>query len=205
MARPAQPLPDRRAARPIRPRLALHLRVWAVCGCSLLASWTAGLAQDSVSTEYKVKAAYLYNFAKFVKWPAQGLTNSDSPLVIGVFGQNPFGQELAAIARDHQINGRPILIKPVASVADAAGVHLMFIGATEDAQATQILTSLKDANILTVGESKKYAAAGGIIDFVREADKVRFEINETAAEHHGIKISAQLLKLARSVQKESPP
>jgi hypothetical protein len=162
-------------------------------------------AQDSVSKEYQVKAAYLYNFAKFVEWPAQTFTNDESPLVIGVFGQNPFGGALEAIARNHQINGRAIVIKPVSTAADAAGVNLMFLGATEDKQAAGILAALKDTNILTVGESEKFMAAGGMIGFVPVDDKIRFEINTSVTEHHGLRISAQLLKLATSVHKDSWP
>lgn len=167
----------------------------------LLTSLGSALAQQTVSKEYQIKAAYLYNFAKFVEWPADSFTNSDSPLVIGVFGQNPFGQELQAIAQAHQINGRPIVIRSITSAADAAGVHLMFVCATDDDQAAAILGSLKNTAILTVGESRKFMDAGGIIDFVRESDKVRFEVSAVEAERHGLKISAQLLKLATVVRK----
>jgi hypothetical protein len=162
-------------------------------------------AQDSVSKEYQVKAAYLYNFAKFVEWPGQCFTNDNSPLVIGVFGQNPFGTALEAIARDHRINGRPIVVKMVESTTDMAGVHLMFIGASEDKRVAEMMNSLKDASTLTVGESDQFMAAGGMIGFVREADKVRFVIDDKAAERHGLKISAQLLKLATSVHKGKGP
>jgi hypothetical protein len=167
----------------------------------LLTSLGTALAEETVSKEYQIKAAYLYNFAKFVEWPADSFANGDSPLVIGVFGQNPFGKELEAIAQAHQINGRPIVIRSITSAAGAAGVHLMFICATDDNQVAAILGSLKNTAILTVGESRKFMDAGGIIDFVREADKVRFEVSAMEAERHGLKISAQLLKLATVVRK----
>lgn len=173
----------------------------ALCGWLFLTGFTAGgMAQDSVTKEYQIKAAYLYNFAKFVDWPAQRFANDQSPLVIGVFGQNPFGDELQAIARNHKINGREIVIKPVATVAEAGAVHLLFFSAAEDGHVVETLAGLKGAAVLTVGESEKFTAAGGMITFVREADKVRFEINTAAAEQQGLKISAQLLKLARPVQ-----
>jgi hypothetical protein len=173
-----------------------------LCGWCLLASLAAGLAQDSVSKEYQIKAAYLYNFAKFVEWPAESFTNSQSPLVIGVFGQNPFGDEFQMIAKDHKINGRDIVFKPVSTAAEAQGVHLIFFGATEDDHVAETLAALKNAHVLAVGESDKFIAAGGDINFVREADKVRFEINAAAAGRHGLKISAQLLKLAKFVRKQ---
>lgn len=157
----------------------------------------AGRADEAVSKEYQIKAAYLYNFAKFVEWPASSFTNAQAPLVIGVCGPNPFGNELQAIARNHQINGRDIQIRPVATAAEAGAVHLLFFSAAEDKVVAEKLAALKGAGVLTVGESKPFIAAGGMIAFVREGDKVRFEINAAAAEQHGLKISAQLLKLAR--------
>ncbi|MGA2248870.1 MAG: YfiR family protein [Verrucomicrobiota bacterium] len=196
-------LQARRAVTPVRRRLVVRWLAWALCTVFFFASLTASLAQDSVSKEYQIKAAYLYNFAKFVEWPADCFTNSESPLVIGVFGQNPFGDELEAIAKDHKINGRDIVIKPVATMAEAGGVHLMFFGATEDDHVAGALAALKKSRGLTVGESEKFIAAGGMINFVRAADKVRFEINASAAAQAGLKISAQLLKLAMAIHKES--
>lgn len=192
-------------AQSIRLRARTFLPLWTVILCWLVASLTAGFSQDSVTKEYQIKAAYLYNFAKFVEWPAQSFPSSDSPLVIGVYGQNPFGTALDAIAKDHEINGRHILIKSVATPADAADVNLLFIGTKEDDHVSQTLAALPGANILTVGESEKFAAGGGMIQFIREADKVRFAIDAEAAERHGLKISAQLLKLATSVHKKPQP
>lgn len=171
-----------------------------ICGL-MFAAALASLGQTRVSKEYRIKAAYLYNFAKFVEWPAQSFTNAQSPLVIGVFGKNPFGGELQAIARDHKINDRPIMIKAVTTVAEADKVHLLFFSAAEDGVVAQTLAALKGAGVLTVGESEKFFAAGGMINLVREGDKVRFEINDAAAEREGLKISAQLLKLAKPVHK----
>jgi hypothetical protein len=158
-------------------------------------------ADDSISKEYQVKAAYLYNFAKFVEWPAQRFANAEAPLVIGVFGENPFGDELRAIARNHKINGRDIVILPVTTSAEARAAQMVFFSAAEDAHAAQELGKIREAGVLTVGESEKFIAAGGMIAFVREGDKVRFEINAEAAEQQGLKISAQLLKLAKPIHK----
>jgi hypothetical protein len=199
MYNPAHQLRAQPARQPVRRRTALRWLAGLLSGACLFAGLTASLAQDSVSKEYQIKAAYLYNFAKFVEWPADSFTNNQSPLVIGVFGQNPFGDELKAIAKDHKINGRDIVIKPVATLAEAGGVHLMFFGVTEDDRVAGMLAALKNSSVLTVGESGKFFAAGGMITFVREADKVRFEIDAPAAEQHGVKISAQLLKLAKPI------
>ncbi len=169
----------------------------------MLASVVSTWAQTTVSKEYQIKAAYLYNFAKFVEWPASAFTNSESPLVIGVCEPNLFGDELMAIARDHSINGRKIVVKPVANAADLAGVHLLFIGASHDAEVEKTLAPLKHTAILTVGESDKFEAAGGDVTFVNEENRVRFEINAPAAARQGLKISAQILKLARNIRKDN--
>jgi hypothetical protein len=114
-------------------------RAWAwlgqmLCAWVLLGVATTVRGQEPPSKEYQIKAAYLYNFAKFVEWPAGSFANSESPLVIGVFGQNPFGDEIKAIARDHKINGRSIVFKTVANAADANGVHVLFFAAGADDQ-----------------------------------------------------------------------
>lgn len=199
------PLPGRSLSfvisRQARWRSAARWLAAALCGWFLLAGLSTCRAQDSGSREYQIKAAFLYNFAKFVRWPAQSFTNAQSPLVIGVFGNNPFGSELQAIAKNHTIYGRRIVIKPVATVVEAATVHLLFFSAAEDGHLTETLAALKDAPVLTVGESDKFIAVGGMINFVRQGDKVRFEINNAAVARHGLKISAQLLKLAEPLPK----
>jgi len=203
MRHPAPSSPARRREPAARRWLA-----WALWGCCFVAGLAPGLAQNPVSKEYQIKAAYLYNFAKFVEWPDPAFTNNDSPLVIGVFGQNPFGGELTAIAKDHKIHGRNIVIKHVATVTEARGVHLMFFGAAEAGHLAETLAALKANSVLTVGESEKFITAGGMINFVLAENTVRFEINAAAAEQQGLKISAQLLKLAKAVRpkpRQIPP
>ncbi|HEX9048874.1 MAG TPA: YfiR family protein [Verrucomicrobiae bacterium] len=174
---------------------------WLLCSWAVLVIANATVAEEPVSKEYQIKAAYLYNFAKFVQWPEERFATGQTPLVIGVFGRNPFGGELQAIARDHKINGRAIVIKPVATVAEARTVHLLFMSAAESNELAPRLAALDGAGVLTVGESEAFAEDGGMIVFVREADKVRFHINAAAAEHAGLKISAQLLKLSQVARK----
>jgi len=179
------------------PRVHRWCRWWlGIATGALLLVATVARADDGISKEYRIKAAYLYNFAKFVDWPEQSFTNAEAPLVIGVWGPNPFGHELEVIAENHKINGHSIVVKSVTSLADASSVHLLFFSG-DNAQAVAELKQLPSASVLTVGESEKFTVAGGMIGFVREDDKVRFVINAAAAEQHGVKISAQLLKLAR--------
>jgi hypothetical protein len=189
------------AGRPIGRRLVLRWLGWTLCSVCFLGG---SVAQDAVFDEYQVKAAYLYNFAKFVEWPPECFTNSQAPLVISVFGENPFRNEFNAIVKEHKINGRDIRFKPVTTVAAATGVQVMFFTAAEDDHIAETLAALKGRGVLTVGESKKFIASGGAINFVRVADTVRFEVNVAAAEQQGLKLSAQMLKVAIAIYKAPP-
>jgi hypothetical protein len=181
----------------VRPRT----RVWAaaILAAISLAGLTPAVRADSaVVTEYKLKAAFIYNFAKFVEWPAEKLENGNSPLVIGVLGPNPFGDELENALRGRQINGRPVIVREYDSVEAARGSHLLFINLSEE---SKLRKALKEYGVLTVGQSESFVRNGGIITFTFTDDKLRFEINMAAAAQNGLKISAQLQKLAKTVRR----
>ena len=173
---------------------------WRVLGWLLLMA-SAAVAGEPVSKEYQLKAAFLYNFTKFVEWSPSSFGAPDSPVVIGVLGSDPFGDELQNVVRGRKVNGREISVKRLQTTAGAKGVHLLFITAGEDALLADIQAGLRGASVLTVGESEAFGRSGGVIIFVIEGDKVRFDINIAAAEQAAVKISAQLQKLARSVRK----
>ena len=161
--------------------------------------------EQLVAEEYQVKGAFLLNFTKFVDWPAQHFATEGRPLVIGVLGRNPFGGELEQITRGRRVNGREITIAFIDTAAAAAAADLVFVCAGEETRFEAMSTALRQAQVLTVGESPRFAEAGGMITFLREADKVRFAVNLDSAERAGLKISAQLLKLATDVQHKSKP
>src|SRR5438094_3410368 len=146
------------------------------------------------SREYEIKAAYLYNFIKYVDWPSYGDT-----ITIGVLGGNPFGTALAPL--DGKIvKGRRLLIKEVDSLRDAQKCQIIFVSSSEKSRLQEIFENLKSARVLTVGETQGFASSGGIINFVEENNKVRFEINTDAAHRTGLNISSELLKLAKLVK-----
>ncbi|MDB6033473.1 MAG: hypothetical protein JWM16_3811 [Verrucomicrobiales bacterium] len=124
-------------------------------------------------------------------------------MVIGVFGRNPFGDELEIEIKDLQVNGHPVVCKPVARASDARLVHLLFVPANEESSLNELVKELQQAHVLTVGETPGFAAAGGMINFLREGDKVRFDINAFSADQAGLRISAQLQKLAKTVRKKN--
>jgi len=180
-----------------RSRSAQRWRTWMLGWLCVPLLTVKIFAGEPVSKEYQVKAAFLYNFAKFVEWPAASFENESSPLVIGVFGENPFGGELENVVRGRKINGHPILVKPVPAAASAHNVHVLFISAAEDERLGEFRTAVRNAGILTVGESDEFVRRGGMIQFVPDGDKIRFEIRADQAAAVGLKISSQLLKLGR--------
>lgn len=167
----------------------------------LLFGLLANPALADVSKEYQLKAAFLYNFTKFVEWPPGRFADDASPIVIGVVGPNPFGDELEKVVRDRKVNGRSIVVVQLESAADARPVHAVFVAAGEESRIEKQLCSITRAGVLTVGESERFAVLDGCVTFTMVKDKVRFEINMTSAEEGGLKISAQLQKLATVVRR----
>lgn len=152
-------------------------------------------------TEYQIKAAFLYNFAKFVEWPADAFASPDSPVIFGVIGDDPFGKDLEQVIGQKTVNFRPVVIKRFDTPTPSEPVHVLFIARSERRRIGQILTALANAPTLTVGdEIDRFTDAGGMINFVVESRKVRFEINNKAAEATRLKISSKLLRLSIGAQ-----
>jgi len=174
------------------------LVVSGVVGCS---AGSAAAEQPVVSNEYAVKAAFLYNFTKFVEWPPQHFANETAPIRIGVFGHNPFGDGLRAIVANRVANGRVLEIVELRTDEAPTGVDLVFVSAAEEKRFAALQVREPAAGILTVGESGEF---GGVITFVPEGDKIRFAINVAAAERAGLKVSSKLLSVALTVKRGGP-
>lgn len=160
--------------------------------------YSARPAAQAVSAEYQVKAAYLYNFAKFVEWPPEVATGT---LVICVAGRNPFGPVLQDIVRNEVIAGRPIEARVILEPEDACDVVFVPQGAA----ASAYLRAAAGKPMLTVGESLTFLGQGGIANFyINETGNVRFEFNPQAAERSKLRISSRLLQLARIVTPPAP-
>jgi hypothetical protein len=176
----------------MRPRAIPILAVVSV----LLLALGSSRAQDAQPSEYQLKAAFLFNFAKFVEWPPEVFSEPAAPIVIGIIGENPFGKDLEDIVRDKKINARALIIKPIVSLDDGKKCHLLFISTSEKNRLPEIFQVLGKASVLTVGETDQFTQNGGVINFVREGNKIRFEISDDAAKRAGLKISSKLLNLA---------
>src|SRR5579871_6206304 len=172
-------------------------RISIFAGLLLIA--TAAAAQSAQAPEYEVKAAFLYNFAKFVEWPSQVFPASSAPLRICILGHDPFGSSLDNIIQGKAVAGRPITHLRLQAAADARSCHVLFLGSSDPDTLKQALYHLRDAPVLTVSECQDFLAFGGMINFVLEQDRVRFEINLAAAEQHHLKLSSKLLSVARVV------
>lgn len=168
----------------------------------LLAS--VGRAEAPAGLEYQVKAAFLYNFAKFVEWPAGTFKGAGDSVIFCVLGNDPFGESLDDVVRGESLDGRRLVVHRTRDVSKAADCHVVFIARSERDRQETILGSLYRRGALTVGETDTFLAAGGIIGFVLDQNKVRFDVNIAAAERSGLKLSSRLLRLARTVHTAQP-
>jgi hypothetical protein len=174
------------------------------------------LADTTASREYQVKAAFLYNFIQFVDWPKEKMGDGNEPIIIGVIGKDPFGDSFDPIV-DKEVQGKKLLVKRFMAfeelkktgekdkslldreIESLRKCHLLFICSSEDKSISEILNSVKDHSVLTIGEVQGFLESGGIVNFVMEEKKVRFEISITAAKGAKLKIRSQLLRLAKRV------
>ena len=166
---------------------------------ALLAGLPPPFAAPAAPTEYEVKAAFLYNFARFVEWPAEAKGGADQPFVVGILGDDPFGTTLDRTLLGKMLEARPIVVRRMASLEEEPRVNILFVGGRDKAQLGRVLRTLSGTPVLTVGEMAGFAEQGGMIGFRTENQRVRFDINAGQASRAGLKISSQLLKLARIV------
>ncbi len=172
---------------------------FAIAACFLAVAITAA-AQSPRAPEYEVKAAFLYNFAKFVEWPANAFAQPSAPLRICVLGRNPFGASLTSIVQGKSISGRPLESSQMQAPAETRPCHILFISRSDPDALRQALDTIGDLPVLTVSESDDFLRLGGMVNFVLEQDQVRFEVNLRAAERHRLKLSSKLLAVARVVK-----
>jgi len=150
-------------------------------------------------TEYEVKAAYIYNFAKFVEWQNGRFQDGSDTIHVCVLGDDPFGHSLAAIG-GKTAGERKIGVKQNVSIQNIDGCEIVFISGSDEEHLGQILKTLNRSQALTVGDTEGFAERGVMINFYMENRTVRFEINPKAAKHAGLRISSNLLRIARIVQ-----
>jgi hypothetical protein len=175
-----------------RPRYTIHLVPLILL--NTVFSWS----QSAGPTELQVKAAYLYNFGKFVTWQTDRTATSDT-LQICVLGKDPFGAVLDSTVAGERIAGRTITVRRVAKVQDAGPCSILFVSASEEGKLGSVLASTQSLSALTISDIPHFAEKGGMIGFVRQQDRIRFEVNRSAAEQGRLVLSSELLKVAVKV------
>jgi len=167
---------------------------------SVSTSVPCSYGSESSDMEPKLKAAFIYNFAKFVEWtPIDSNNNSSQPFVIGILGTDPIVKELMAI-EGKPIKGRNLILKPLSNIKEINDCKVVFISASEKNNLIHILNAVKNKEILTISDMNDFVENGGIIGFVRVENKIRFDINLKTAEDSHLKIRSDLLTLARKIK-----
>jgi len=177
-----------------------HLVLALLAAVAITCSYAFDAAADA-ALEYRVKAAFLYNFAKFVTWPGTAFASPEAPVVFCVVGEDPFGELLESTTKDRKVEGREIEIRRVPHDAVLAGCHLVFTSEVDGGRMARVLQQAAAAGALAIGESDDFLTQGGMVRLLVEEGKVRFDVSTRATETVGLKVSSQLLKLAREVER----
>jgi len=152
--------------------------------------------QAQTPNEYRVKAAFILNFARFIEWPGDGYGAGGS-LVVGIVGDDPFGGSLDQL-NGTTVNGHRIVIRRLKAEDYLKACQILFVSSSERNRLGKILDSVRGGSVLTIGELPQFNQAGGIIKFVIQNNKVRFEINDGAASQARLRISSKLMALSKS-------
>src|SRR3984893_1743977 len=185
-------------------RLAILIAVFSV-----MLNWTASAGAQagdgSDSSEYLIKAGFIYNFAKFVEGPSTAFAEPDSPIVIGVLGTDPFGDIINHVVEGKKIGARGFVVrrfkwsKELKDSKDFTNCRILFVSSSEKMHFEEVVEAVKGLPILTVGEAPGFAERGGMIRLMLEDNRVRFEVNVEAAHEGNLNISSRLLTLARII------
>ncbi len=167
--------------------------------CALSGGALKAYAQGSVSREYQIKAAFLYNCTKFVEWPADRFADENAPLILCVMGKDPFGAILENSFVGKTIKGRAIIINRNIGIDNLKFCHLLFVSSSEQERVPQIVAALLGASVLAIADMDRFANQGGGINLVRRRNKIRFEINPDAVNRAQLTLSSKLLELATIV------
>ncbi|MCU0783177.1 MAG: YfiR family protein [Verrucomicrobia bacterium] len=156
-------------------------------------------AGETSSLECQVKAAFLVKFAMFVEWPAATRSDGNNPFKIGIVGEDPFGKDFEDAVKSEQVNHRPVALRRARGLSELEDCQVVFICTSEANRLEELLSKVAGRPALIVGDAPDFAKRGGMIGFIKEDGKVRFEINIAAAERAGLKLSAKLLQVAKIV------
>jgi len=160
-------------------------------------------AQSLKHTDYDVKAAYLYNFGHFVEWPVNVAAAKNDSFTVCVLGQDPFGPVLDAALAGETIAGKRVAARRISTLQESGSCQILFLSSAEEARLNKIIEALNKQAVLTVSDMPQFSQRGGMIQFVLEGKRVRFEVNLAAVQHAGLTLSSELLKVATTVRRNS--
>jgi hypothetical protein len=183
-----------------RPRREILLSLLGAFVCVLGAASAMRVPAGDSVTAYKLKSAFIYNFAKYTTWPKSSFSQKTSPLVVGIYGKDPFGKMIDDVLKGKRIGDHPIVVERFTKVKDLESAHILFLGDLNKQAFAEAIATCKKKPILLLGESPGFAKASGIAGFYLEKSKVRFEIHSGRSKACGLTISSQVLKLARIVE-----
>jgi hypothetical protein len=158
-------------------------------------------AQQSKPGEFQVKAAYLYNFGRFVEWPGESTAAKDGSFEICVLGADPFGPTLDTTLAAKTIGGKSVAAKRISKPQEIDDCRVLFISSSEEAHLKEVLTALDKPGVLTVSDIPRFSERGGMIGFILDGNRVRFDVNLANAQEAGLALSSELLKVATNVIK----
>jgi len=173
---------------------------WAFGAALAVATLAAAQAQDS-SLEYPVKATYLYKLAPFVDWPSAAFASATAPLDICVVGNDPFGPILDRALAGQRIGERPLSVRRLDAADADADCHVMYVSGSAAQSAAQALEAVRGRHVLTVTDDAQRPGRKGVVHFVVQDNRVRFEIDDQAAAEQGLRVSSKLLSLASAVRR----
>jgi hypothetical protein len=168
---------------------------------ALVLLFGTGTGRGATASESEVKAAVLYNFTKFVEWPAEAFASTNTPIRLAVFGDDDFATQLRSLLSDKKAHGRSFEVKTLTNPQEAKNCQIVFVASSENRRIPQVLEATKKAPVLTVGESDQFIEQGGMISLFFEDAQPAFDVNPEPAEKVKLQISSKLLRLAK---KRSP-
>jgi len=168
-----------------------------ICLCWALPAWSA----PDQPEEAQVKSAIILNMARYIDWPAESFNSDGAPMSFCYAGQGTLSASLPLL-QGKTVKGHPVVVRRMSSSSDIAGCHVVILDATERRNVATIVDRTRRLPILTVGDISGFSRDGGIVEFFLQTGKVRFDINLSAARHSRLKISSQLLKVARIVRSD---
>jgi len=168
----------------------------------LIAATSGACPCGETPTEYEVKAAFILNFARFVEWPDTAPAGGSGVLTIGILGKDPFEGALERVVENKMVGARKLAVVHVDGIELMKPVQILFISRSESGRLAEILARLRGAPVLTVGEMEHFARDGGVINFILEESRIRFEINPAAARSAGLRVSSKLLSVAKVIAPE---